>query len=97
MLVANFFHPRVGEPNRVDHAALELCHARCARAVAPLDAHGLGNESAEFFDVDYSRQLSAIGGSARGQQNRILKVDPRGVDGERGRCHRYRWPPTRDS
>ena len=97
MLVANFFHSRIRQANGVDHPALELGDSWRTRSVAPLDAHRLGDEPTELVDIDYARQLATVGGRACGKQNRILEIDPRGVDCERGRCHRYRWPPTRDS
>src|SRR5438105_11111473 len=97
MLVANFFHAWIRQPDGIDHPALALRDPRRSRSVAPLDAHRLGDESAEFVDVHYVRQLAAVSGCPSGKQNRILEIDPRGVDCERGRRHRYRWPPTRDS
>jgi len=97
MLCTNFLHSRVGETDGVDHSALELGDTRSTRAVAAFDAHRFGDKSAKRVKFDHVGQLATVGGGAGGQQNRILEIDPRGGNCERGRRHRYRWPPTRDS
>jgi hypothetical protein len=97
VLCPDFLNTRIGKAYGVDHAALELSHARRPRTVPPLDAHRFRNESPESVEIDNPRDLTTVGGSASGKQHRILKLDSRDGDFERGRGHRYRAPPIRDS
>jgi len=97
MLCPDFLDAWIGEAYGVDHAALELSHARRPRAVPSLDAHRFRDESPESVEIDNPRDLTTVGGCAGGQQHRILKFDPRDGDFERGRGHLYRAPPIRDS
>src|SRR5256885_1826317 len=89
MFGANFVDARIGKSDSVDHAAVELCDTRCARSVSALQAYRFGDEASQLLEIDQARQLTTVSGGARGKQNRILKLDPRGGDCERGRGHRY--------
>src|SRR6476660_9036266 len=97
MLVANLLGTGIGEPDSVDHSAVEFGDSWCPRPLSRLQTHGFGDKPANSIEVDDARQLTPVSGGASGKQNRILELDPRGGDCERGRRHRYRWPPTRDS
>lgn len=84
MLGAHSVHAGIGEADRVDHAAPEFRNAWSPRSVPPLYAHRLGDETAERVEVDHGGNLAPIGGGSGGQQHRILKVDSRDCDSERG-------------
>jgi len=97
VLCLDLLDARIGEAHGVDHPAIELSDARRPRPVSPLDANRLRDEPPESVEIDHPRELATVGGRASGKQHRILKFDTRDSDFERGRGHRYRAPPIRDS
>src|SRR5512132_1015593 len=87
----------IRQSDRVDHPAIELRHSRRWRSVSALNTHRLRNQPAERVEINDVREFPAIGSGASSKQNRILKVYSRDGDSQRGRGHRYRAPPTRES
>ena len=70
----------IGEPDRVDHSAIELGDAWRARAKPALDAHRLRHQTAKRVEIDDVGKLPPISGCASSKQHRILKLDSRGGD-----------------
>ena len=76
---------RVREADGVDHPAGELGHARSRRTRTRLDADRFGHESAEAIQIHHVGQLAAVACRAGGEDDRILELDSRRLDAQRGR------------
>ena len=74
VLCAHSIEAGIGQTDRVDHSATELSDARRRCARPGLDAHGLGDEPAEPFEIHDLGELAAVARSAGSEDDRILKL-----------------------
>ena len=70
---SNPFQPRVGQADRVEHAASELRHARTGVAMSRFGTHRLGDHTTQALEVDNPSHLPAKSRRSGGKEHRILK------------------------